>query len=245
MTDALIATALKAWRFLYRRGFIEGFGHLSARLPGTDRFMITRHSLGVSARPDDFVVLDLDGRRHGGSGDPPGEYPIHLEILRARPDVGSVVHYHGMYSTAFTTSEERLRPIHLLGTLFHDGIPVYLDPRLVSDQARGMALAAALGSKRAVLMRAHGATITGATVQETVAGAFLFEENARRACISASLGRPAWLDDETAASAGAELLENRGPFRRVWALVESEDEACPVGQSDMRSEHQSGVGSPI
>jgi hypothetical protein len=72
-------------------------------------------------------------------------------------------------------------------------------------------------------MRAHGATITGADVEEAVAGAFLFEENAHRAYLSAPLGGPVWLDDETAASAGAELIEGRGPFRRVWALVESED----------------------
>lgn len=223
MTDALMSDTLKAWRFLYRRGFIEGFGHISARLPG-DRFMITRHSLAMNAKPEDFVVIDLDGRKVEGAGVVPGEYPIHLEILRARPDVQCVIHYHGMYSTAFTTSGETLRPIHLMGTLFHDGIPIYPDPKLVSDRTRGAALAKSLGAHRAVLLRAHGAAITGASVQEAVGGAFLFEENAHRACISAGLGKPVWIDEETAASAGTELLESRGPFKRVWALVESEDE---------------------
>lgn len=223
MNDTLMSNTLKAWRFLYRRGFIEGFGHISARLPDSDRWMITRHSLGADAKADDFLVFDLDGKKLSGGGVVPGEYPIHLEILRARPDVGSVIHYHGMYSTAFTTSEQRLRPIHLMGTLFHDGIPIYPDPRLVSDRQRGEALARALGSHRAVLLRAHGAAITGASVEEAVGGAFLFEENAHRACVSAGLGKPLWLDDATAAEAGAELLKSRGPFKRVWALVESED----------------------
>ena len=225
MTDRLLAAALKGWRFLYRRGFIEGFGHVSVRLPGTDRFLVTRHSAAMNAGPEDFLLFDLDGNLIEGSGTAPGENPIHVEILRARPDVGSVIHYHGLYSTAFTTSGERLRPIHLMGTLFHDGIPVYPDPRLVSDRQRGAALARALGSHRAVLMRAHGVAITGATVEEAVAGAFLFEENARRACISASLGSPQWLDERTAADAGAELLASRGPVKRVWALVESEEGA--------------------
>lgn len=224
MTDPLMENTLKAWRFLYRRGFIEGFGHLSVRLPNSDHFMLTRHSLAMNAQPEDFLIFDLDGRKLEGAGDAPGEYPIHLEILRARPDVGSVIHYHGMYSTAFTTSEERLRPIHLNGTLFHDGIPVHPDPRLISDRERGAALAKSLGAHRAVLLRAHGAAITGTTVEEAVAGAFLFEENAHRACVSAGLGRAVWLDDETARTVGMELLENRGPFRRVWALVESESE---------------------
>ena len=209
MTDSLMTTTLKAWRFLYRRGFIEGFGHLSVRLPGADRFMITRHSLAMNARPEDFVVIDLDGRKVEGAGQVPGEYPIHLEILRARPDVGCVIHYHGMYSTAFTTSEQTLRPIHLMGTLFHDGIPVYPDPKLVSDRTRGAALAKALGPHRAVLLRAHGAAITGASVEEAVGGAFLFEENAHRACISATLGKPVWMLDRFNACWRWRLATNR------------------------------------
>ena len=221
--DQLMTTILKAWRFLYKRGFIEGFGHISARLPEPDQFLLTRHSLGPNANPEDFLVMDMDGRKLAGTGDVPGEYPIHLDILKARPDVGSVIHYHGMYSTAFTTSEQTLRPIHLMGTLFHDGVPTYPDVRLVSNRQRGQALAKSLGAHRAVLLRAHGAAITGATIEEAVGGAYLFEENAHRACVAASLGKPVWMDDTTAADAGNELLASRGPFRRVWALVESDN----------------------
>ena len=222
--DELIGKLLKAWHFLYRRGFIGGFGHLSARIPDSDLFLLARHSLGPRAVAEDFLVVDLRGRKVAGTGDLPGEFPIHLEILRARPDIGSVVHYHGLHSTAFTTSEHALRPIHLVGTLFHDGIPVYDDPRLVTNADRGMALARTLGPHRAVLLRAHGAAVTGATVEECVGGTFLFEENARRAHAAACMGKPLWIEEKLAADAGSELLRNRGPFRRVWALVESEHE---------------------
>ncbi len=222
--DALVANLLKAWHFLYKRGFIEGFGHISARIPDSDLFLLARHSLGPRATADDFIVVDMQGRKVSGDGTMPGEYPIHLEILKARPDIGSVIHYHGLHSTAFTTSEHKLRPIHLMGTLFHDGIPVYDDPRLVTNADRGGALAKALGTHRAVLLRAHGAAITGATVEECVGGTFLFEENARRAHAAASMGKPLWIDDQLAADAGGELLKSRGPFKRVWALVESDNE---------------------
>ena len=223
--DDLVAKLLKAWHFLYKRGFIEGFGHISARISDSDLFLLARHSLGPRANADDFLVVDLQGRKISGKGDMPGEYPIHLEILKARPDIGSVIHYHGLHSTAFTTSEHQLKPIHLMGTLFHDGIPVYDDPRLVTNAERGGALVSALGPHRAVLLRAHGAAITGATVEECVSGTFLSEENARRAHAAASMGKPLWLDDKLAADAGGELLKSRGPFKRVWALVESDNEA--------------------
>ncbi len=223
-TDKLVANLLKGWRFLYKRGFIEGFGHLSYRVPAGDQFVVVRHSVGASATADDLVVMALDGRKLDGSGDPPGEFPIHSEIYKARPDVMSVVHYHGMYSTAFTTVGQELRPIHSVGTIFHDGVPTYPDPKLILNRERGAALARALGTHRAVLLRAHGVAVTGPSIEDTVSGAFLFEENAHRASICATLGKPLWLDEQTAREAGEELLANRGPFRRVWALVESECE---------------------
>ena len=222
---AIREKTLKAWRFLYRRGFIEGFGHISARLPGTDEILLTRHSLGPRADADDLLLMNVAGRKLAGRGDPPGESPIHFEIYKARPDVGSIIHYHGLYATAFTTGALALRPVHVLASIFRDGIPVYGDPRLVTTPARGQALAAALGGSRVALMRAHGVVATGADVEEVVAAAFLLEENAHRAYVSCALGGPAWLDEKTVAEAGDELLRSRGPFRRVWAMVESDDGA--------------------
>lgn len=219
----LIEKCMKAWRFLYRRGFIEGFGHISARIPGTDTYLLTRHSLGREIVPHDMLVFDASGKQIGGKGDRPGEAPIHHEIYRARPDVMSIMHYHGMHATAFTTSAAHtLKPIHLMGTLFADGLPIYDDPRLVNCAERGIALAQALGAHRAALMRAHGSVVTGGDVEECVSGAFFLEENAHRAYLACTLGKPIWIDEAMAKAAAEELKRSRGPIRRVWAMVEVE-----------------------
>ena len=222
----LMEKCMKAWRFLYRRGFIEGFGHLSVRIPGSDHYMLTRHSLGPTIGPDDMLVYDMSGTKLAGVGQTPGEAPIHHEIYSARPDVQSIIHYHGMHATAFTTSAAHtLRPIHLMGTLFADGLPIYDDPRLVSNPQRGQALAKALGAHRAALLYAHGGVVTGGDIEESVTGAFFLEENAHRAYLSCTLGQPQWINAELAESARQELLKSRGPFRRVWAMVEIEGAA--------------------
>jgi ribulose-5-phosphate 4-epimerase/fuculose-1-phosphate aldolase len=224
MSESLLPKAIKAWQFLYSKGFIEGFGHISVRAQHSNEFLISRHSLGLKAGEDDFVTMDFHGKKLKGLGDAPGEFPIHLEVLAARPDVHCVIHYHGMYSTAFTTTHGiSLRPIHLMGTLFHEGIPTYSDPKLVNNRERGASLAQALGQARAVLMCAHGATITGANVEEAVANAFLFEENAHRACLSATLGEPKWIEPDLATQAGRELMASGGPYRRIWSMVEALD----------------------
>jgi ribulose-5-phosphate 4-epimerase/fuculose-1-phosphate aldolase len=109
-----------------------------------------------------------------------------------------------------------------MGALFADGLPIYPDPRLVSTTERGVALAQALGTHRAALMRAHGSVVTGGDVAECVTGAFFLEENAHRAYLSCTLGEPQWMDDAMAQAAAVELIRSRGPMRRVWAMVEVE-----------------------
>lgn len=213
---------LKGWRFLYQRGFIEGFGHISGRLPGSKTFLLTRHSLGLKAASSDLITVDLDGKKLAGRGDIPGEYPIHSEIFRARPDICSIIHYHGMHATAFTTSGIKLKPIHIMGTIFADGVPIYPDPRLVQNRQRGEVLATTLGPRRAALLRAHGVVVTGGSVEEAVTAAFLIEENAHRAWLACAMGKPLWIEDGLAQDAMRELLKSRGPFRRVWAMVEGE-----------------------
>ena len=52
-------------------------------------------------RPEQMVVLDLDGRVVEGDLKPSSDTYSHLYIHRHRPDVGGVVHTHPAYTTAF------------------------------------------------------------------------------------------------------------------------------------------------
>ena len=65
-------------------------------------------------------------------------------------------------------------------------------------------------------------SVTGGDIEESVTGAFFLEENAHRAYLSCTLGKPKWIDPEVASDAAAELIRTRGPMRRVWAMVDIE-----------------------
>jgi ribulose-5-phosphate 4-epimerase/fuculose-1-phosphate aldolase len=227
--SAAIADKLaKAWRFLYDRGFIEGFGHISARTKNRGRILISPHSLGPRATADDFVETDLEGRQYGTAAPLPGEFPIHLEIYKARPDVGSIAHFHSLYSTSFGMSDQELHPTYFLASIFRDGVPVHPDSRLVNTSERGAALAQSLGSRRAAIMKAHGVVVVGRDVEEMLAVAYILEDNAHRTWIGASMGRVERLDDQTMTEIEAELLKNRGPFRRIWAMCECHSPNLPA-----------------
>jgi len=211
-----------AWRFFYKRGFVDGFGHISARTSDPNRFLITPHELGQDSSPDEFVVVDLDGKQHGSDVKLPGELPIHLEAFRARPDVGSVAHFHCHHATSFSMSEHALKPTYFLASIFRDGIPIHPDSRLILNKERGLAMAKTLGAHRAMLLRAHGIVVTGADVEEMAAGVFIMEDNARRTAIAAAMGRFETLGEAEMEEIEAEIFKTRGPVGRIWALCEAE-----------------------
>src|SRR3984957_20727592 len=74
-------------------------GHVSARIPGTDKVLILGHihSTGRSLDQvdvDDIVLVNLEGDWLEGEIEPVDERYLHLEIMKARPDVMAVVHTH-------------------------------------------------------------------------------------------------------------------------------------------------------
>ncbi|HWH76797.1 MAG TPA: class II aldolase/adducin family protein, partial [Candidatus Binatus sp.] len=69
-------------------GVLSGSGHLSARVPGTETFLINPRFAGVLADPKDICTVTFDGKRIAGKGPIPSESPIHAAVYRSRPDVG-------------------------------------------------------------------------------------------------------------------------------------------------------------
>ena len=215
----------KTWRFLYDRGFIEGFGHISARTSDRERILMSPHSLGPRATAADFAIVDLEGRQHETSALLPGEAPIHFEIYKVRPDVGSVGHFHCIYPTSFGMSDQPLRPTYFLASIFRDGVPIHPDSRLVLTKERGTALAQTLGSHRAAILKAHGIVAVGQDVEEMLAVTYILEDNAHRTWVTASMGKVEYLSDESMAEIEPELIKTRGPFKRIWAMCECHAEA--------------------
>jgi ribulose-5-phosphate 4-epimerase/fuculose-1-phosphate aldolase len=169
----------EACRILAVEGLVDGIlGHVSARVD--DDHMLIRcrgpreHGL-LFTETDDVRLVDLDGR-----GDDladgyavPNELPIHGEVLRARPEVGAVVHAHPPAVLACGIAGLTLRPI--FGSfnipamrLAHDGIPVYPRSVLIRRPDLAKQMLAAMGDRPACVLRGHGITVTGTTVREAV-----------------------------------------------------------------------------
>jgi L-ribulose-5-phosphate 4-epimerase len=187
--ETLKVKVAQAVRMLAAEGLVGSSGHVSVRIPGTDRVLInSRDASREVVRPEDIVTVDLDGKKVAGKDREPDEVFIHVSIYRARPDVMSVIHTHALYSTAFTVAQKEILPVSVHGAIFADGVPEYKRAGKVTERREGDDLAKALGSHRAVLMRMHGAAIVGAYVEEAFCAAIQLEENAKIQITASALG---------------------------------------------------------
>lgn len=198
-TDELKLKVAMACRMLCLAELVDYSGHISVRIPGTDRFLINGHPISRAAvMPDDVVTFDLEGNRVDGKWNLPSELPMHSRVYRARKDVNSVAHLHNRMVVVLSMAGKELVPASNPGGLFGPGaIPVYHDPALIHTNEQGDAVARALGMREALILRGHGSVVAGDTIEWVFAGCIDLEESALRFYMASTLGPVrAYTEDE-------------------------------------------------
>jgi HCOMODA/2-hydroxy-3-carboxy-muconic semialdehyde decarboxylase len=185
----LLDDLVLANKILFGLNIVDAFGHISVRdnRDPTNRYLMSRHLPPGMVTHADIVTFDLDSNPLTHADKPQySERFIHGEIYKIRPDVVSVVHCHARPLIPFGTAKgARLQPMfHMCGFL-GCGVPVFeireaggMTDMLIRTAPLGKALAAKLGDKNVVLMRGHGATMVGVSIQEAVFRAVYATENA-------------------------------------------------------------------
>ncbi len=94
--ESLITELIDAGRHVVGQGLVQASGgNLSARLPGTDQFLVTGSGTWLDRLTTaDFSVLALDGERLGGATLPSVEWRLHQRTYAVRPDAAAIVHLH-------------------------------------------------------------------------------------------------------------------------------------------------------
>jgi L-fuculose-phosphate aldolase len=187
------------------------WGHVSARDPGGRGIWMKASTYGFEEITSDHVILvSFEGEVLEGDHPRHSEWPIHTEILRARSDVGAVVHSHPPHSIAVGAAGRPLRPLSHAGTLFvPPDVPRFTKTaELIVTPEMGSDVAHAIGEQAAVMLVNHGIVTTGKDVRDAVIRAVLLEKAAHQQVLTYSMGEPTrWSDDD-------EALAKR---RTVWA----------------------------
>lgn len=230
MADSREIVAL-ACRILAMEGLVEGvLGHVSVRA-GEDRMLIRcrgRDERGLMFTTErDVRLTGLDGT----PADPddgysvPNELPIHGELLRARPEVNAVVHAHPPALLLCELAGLELRPV--FGSynipamrMALDGVPVYPRSVLIRRPDLAREMIAAMGDRPICVLRGHGITVTGASVQEAVVRALNLNA---LATVTLELARLGARPPEVPAEDVAELPDLGSAFNdlAVWRHLEA------------------------
>ena len=184
----LRAEVLAACKVLTHFRIVEGFGHVSARLAGTERILITpRRALGLVTEAE-LVELDLSGRQVAGDGRPPLEVPMHLAVYRRRPDVMAIARGHPRHVAAYACAGEPLRVAHGFGANLGPVVPVFGEPFLVASAAMADGVADALADGAAVILQSNGMLAVGQSVPHACVQALFLEETAELQLLAAGAG---------------------------------------------------------
>jgi ribulose-5-phosphate 4-epimerase/fuculose-1-phosphate aldolase len=215
----------RANRMIANEGVLDAFGHVTMRHP-TDptRYLMSRSRGPELVQPEDIHEFTLDSQIVRPIKERLyGERVIHGEIYKARPDVMAVCHHHAPSMLPFCVTGMQMKPLNHLGATMGPKVPVW-DSRdefgntslLVIKPEEGASLARTLGPYWTVLMRRHGATVAGRTLEELTFRTIYTARNAA-AQIQAELlgaGFEPLNAEETELAAGYNLQP--GPVMRAW-----------------------------
>lgn len=220
----LVDKLVYANRILYDHGVVDGLGHASVRHdsePGV--FLLSCNRAPAMVRRQDITCYDYDGNTVSDTTERPYlERFIHAEIYRARPDVVAVVHSHSPSVIPFAVTQQALRPVfHMSGFLAAGSAHFEIreaggdTDMLIRSSYLGAALARSLAGHTCVLMRGHGSTVVGNSIEQVVYRAIYTEVNAKLQLSARRLGDITFLN-EAEASLSSDM--NDGQIPRSWNL---------------------------
>jgi ribulose-5-phosphate 4-epimerase/fuculose-1-phosphate aldolase len=181
-------------------------GHVSYRLDGSETMLIKGkgpEEVGLRyTAVEDVLEVDFDANKLSGPEglQPPSESFIHIWLYRRNPELRSVIHIHPEHAVLLTICDKPILPIYgAYGSgarLAIDGVPTFPRSITISSHALGQQFADFTGEKRAVLMRGHGATVSGTSVEDATVRSLALNELVTMMYKAHLLGEPKPITDE-------------------------------------------------
>lgn len=195
------------------------WGHVSCRDADGRGVWIKSAEWGMEeVTPERVHLVNAEGEVVSGTGPRHSEYPIHTEVMAARPDVNAVVHTHAPHAVALAATGQELRPVSHAANLFvPPEVPRYTETAdLILTPELGKSLAAELGNARAVFLVNHGIVAVGDSVESATVAAVVLERACEQQLLTQSFGGwPSWSRPEESHAKREHIYHPRA-MRAVW-----------------------------
>jgi L-fuculose-phosphate aldolase len=172
---------VKAGRKLHNHGLVKGTGgNISARIAGTDTFLIKPSGARMEAlEPEELVLVDLQGNKIRGESNVSMETLMHAAIYRKRNDAQAIVHSHAPIATAFGIAKREILPLQIeMFMLLPKGVPV-VPFKPPGSKALAEAVQKKVANYDAVILENHGIVAVGSTIEGACSLNEMVEEGAK------------------------------------------------------------------
>lgn len=175
-----VATEIvKYARIVSEAGFTKGtWGNISVYFD--DLIYITPSGYPYDLlKPEDIVVVDMQGNKLYGNLKPSSELPLHIEIYKNRKDIKSIIHTHPVYSTVISLTVSEIPPI------VEDAVMILGERLRVSEYALpgswelAKNVFIAIGQNNCVFLRNHGLVCVGENLHEAFVATQVAEKTAQ------------------------------------------------------------------
>jgi L-fuculose-phosphate aldolase len=185
---------LKAAQQMSQKGFVVGTsGNVSLHFKdseGRDLVAITPSGRDYDTmKPNDIVMVDLEGQRVEGELTPSVETMLHTGIYKVRKKVNAIIHTHPIYGSIIAVAGLEI-PAILDDQVTQIGGEIRVAPYALSGSPEMTGnVIAALGPRNAVLLANHGAISVGRNMREAFTMCQLLEKTARIYVFALGLGK--------------------------------------------------------
>jgi L-fuculose-phosphate aldolase len=189
---------IKQCRWMNDSGLNQGTsGNISIRY--RDRMLITPSAVPYDAmQPDMIAAMPLEDRYGTWVGPlkPSTEWRFHLDILRARLDVGAVVHTHSTYATVLAIARREIPAVHYMIAAF-GGMNIRCAPYATfGTETLSKNALTALTERHGCLLANHGMIAVGADLDKAMWRAVELETLAKQYYLSLAVGGPVLLSEK-------------------------------------------------
>lgn len=222
MDSSVIAKLVNAHDILHAEGQGDGtLGHITARAPEGGGFWMKRADLAFDEVKSeaDLLLLSFSGERLKGEGPIHSEWPIHAAIFLARPDIGSAIHTHSASAALISACGQTIEALTTDGGYFSQSpVPLFHAPRAhIDDMEIGGAMANALGSQLALLIRNHGIVACGSDIAQATLVAMFLDRAAKVQVQASSLGPSCTPAQKEEMAGRAAMLHSRTFIEQTFA----------------------------
>jgi L-fuculose-phosphate aldolase len=179
-------------------------GNISARLGGT--MLISPSATPYDAMtPDMIAAMPIDGEYGSWQGPlkPSTEWRFHLDIMKARPEIGGIVHTHATYCTVLAIARREIPPCHYMIAAFGGTNVRVADYAQFGTRELSEHVLKAMEERSACLLANHGMIATGASLDKAMWLAVELETIARQYYLSLAIGGPVLLSEAEIGEAAA------------------------------------------